>query len=208
MNLRGILVIGTLIILLVIGYYQIQEYRHKPNLYDPLDFNVQIYDEPFEIKFHEWETNSFILRGKYTYAYSIYKGFSNPLSIRNEFHNNMGSVFMYSSEGKTKKILSRVVPIEVTALRNEIIVENLGTTEIKDNISFKADFSNLIIVSSDYNFTKGDYIGIIILPNMTTRFSPVDMDTTRKYEFRPKLQAMTISYERLININESLNRRN
>jgi hypothetical protein len=205
MNLRGILVIGTIIILLVIGYYQIQEYRHKPNLNDPHDFNVQIYDNLFEINFHQWETNSFILRGNYTYSYSIYKGFNNPLLIKNEYHNNMGSVFMYSSEGKMKKILNRVVPVEVTASRNEIVVENPGTTEINNNISFKADFSSLILVSSDYNFTKGDYIGIIILPNMTTRFSPIDTKYIRKYEFRPKLQAMTVSYERLIKINESLN---
>jgi hypothetical protein len=208
MSLKGILVIISLILGIMVSYYTIQNYRHKPNLNDPLDFNVEMDDKTYDITFHEWENNSFILRVNYTYVYSVYKGFSNPLLIRTEFQNNLGFVFMYSSEGKLKKILNRVVPVEVIVFRNDIIVENLGTTEIKNNISFVADFSNLIVVSSDYNFTKGDYIGITIRPNITTRFSPVDRNNPKKYDFLPKFQGMTISYERLSNINESLNRSN
>jgi len=152
-----------------------------------------------------WEWENFTLKGNFTYTYSIFKGFSAPLLISNQEQWNRYEINMFSKEGESRYTLIDTVPYEITAWKNEIVIEKIGTSVIENNLSFKADFSKVIEYAPYNNFSHGDYIIISTYPNVTTRFSPVDMNKPQEYRFTPRLVNMEIDYEKLIRINESIN---
>lgn len=171
-----------------------------------LDLKIQIDNQPIKISSYNWQNNSLILVGNYTYKYYFYKGFSAPVIIRNEEQNIGHLVRMFSSDGKFKYLLINDVPYEATIHRNEVIIEKIGTTDIENNISFKADFSNLIALSKYNNFSENDEVIITTYPNITTRISPVDQNNPQIYYSSPRLESISIKYSTIVSLYQSLNK--
>jgi len=73
---------------------------------------------------------------------SFYKGFSDPVIIRNEDKDIGYIIRIFSSDGKLKYFLTADLLYEATIRRNEVIIEKIGTTDIENNISFKPIFQS------------------------------------------------------------------
>lgn len=171
-----------------------------------LDLKIQMDSQPIDFSSYNWQNNSLILTGNYTYKYYFYKGFSAPVIIRNEETNMRNWVRIHSSDGKLKYFLNKDVPYEATIRSNEVIIEKIGTTDIENTISFEADFSNLIALSKNNNFSENDEIIITTYPNITTRISPVDQNNPQIYYLSPKLKSIRVKYSEILSIYQSMNK--
>ena len=163
-------------------------------------------NQPIDLSSYSWQNNSLVLIGNYTYKYSFYKGFSAPVIIRNEEQDISYMVRMFSSDGKFKYILTETIPYKATTHRDEVIIEKIGTTDIENNISFKANFSSLIALSKNNNFSEDDEIIINTYPNITTRISPVDQNNPQIYYLSPRLNYISLKYGRILSIYQSMNK--
>ncbi len=213
MSLIKTLTILSLIIGSIWGGSQIYDRYFKQDLSradnspkTALDLKIQMDTQPIDISSYSWQNNSLVLIGNYTYNYSFYKGFSAPVIIRNEEQDISYMVRMFTSDGKFKYFLNGNIPYEATTRRNEVMIEKIGTTDIENNISFKANFSSLIELSKYNNFSEDDEIIITTYPNITTRISPVDQNNPQIYYLSPQLNYISVNYSRILSIYQSMNK--